>query len=63
MDNTINLVIYDGETHTILAERLKFVLSELGISVTLTEEHSECGVYSLSHIERDNGEEEETDRY
>jgi len=52
-----DLVIYDGESRADFISRLKFVLSELGISVTLAEEYPECGVYSLSHIEQMNGPE------
>lgn len=52
------LAVYHDEGHEDLMVRLKFVLIELGIKVTVVETHAECTIYSLSHAERLHGKEE-----
>jgi hypothetical protein len=52
------LAVYQDDNHNDLMVRLKFVLIELGIKVTVVEAHPECTVYSLSHAERLHGKEE-----
>lgn len=52
------LAVYHDEGHDEFMVRLKFVLIELGIKVTVVETHTECTIYSLSHAERLHGKEE-----
>lgn len=55
---TKSLAVYHDEDHVDLMVRIKFVLIELGIKVTVVESHPECTIYSLSHAERLHGKEE-----
>jgi len=55
---TRNLVAYHDEDHDSFMGRLKFILIELGIKVTVIETHLDCTIYSLSHAERLHGKEE-----
>lgn len=49
---TRSIVIFKDEEIVDLMSRLKFVLIELGIKVTLVESDEDCNVYTLSHAER-----------